>query len=177
MNTILEIENKVKQTSIRGRFAFGVFCIEKYISEKNIKSKWINKLIPTLWEFTDTDRMDLWHEKISDLTPLNILDSSQRNSYSNYPSLNEFGFNELKKYYSELDNELVQMIDETIEIGLGNLYGGTGEYSKGTFESTMFVYKKANRILKEMPNFDKFNKSLFSEFHGWGNKVTKDSFK
>ena len=97
MNTESEIENKVKQTSIRGRFAFGVFCIEKYLSENNVKSKWFDKLIPILWEFTNTDRMDLWEEKISDLTPLNILDSSPRNSYSDYPSLTEL---ELDRHYA-----------------------------------------------------------------------------
>ena len=177
MNTESEIENKVKQTSIRGRFAFGVFCIEKYLSENNIKSKWFDKLIPILWEFTNTDRMDLWEEKISDLTPLNVLDSSPRNSYSDYPSLTELEFNELKKYYSELNNELKQLIDETIEIGLGNLYGGTGEFSEETFESTMFVYKLADRLLNDRPNFDDFCKSKFTEFHGWGNNVKKEYFE
>jgi hypothetical protein len=177
MNTEHDIENKIKKTSIRGRFAFGVFCIEKYISENDIHSKWIDKLIPTLWEFTNTDKMDLWEEKISDLTPLNILEYSPRNSYSDYPSLSESEFNELKKYYSELDNELIQMIDETIEIGLGNLYGGTGEFSKETFESTMFVYKLADKLLSEKPNFDNFYKSRFTEFHGWGNNVERKFFQ
>lgn len=172
-----EIKNKIKQTSIRGRFAFGVFCLEKYITENDLKSKWIEKLIPTLWEFTNTDRMDLWEEKISDLTPLNILDESPRNSHSDYPSLTESEFIELKKYYGELDNEFVQMIDETIEIGLGNLYGGTGEFSESTYESTIFVYKLANKLLTEKPNFDNFLKSKFTEFHGWGNNVNKEFFE
>lgn len=172
-----EIENKIKLTSIRGRFAFGVFCIEKYIDENNLKSRWIDKLIPTLWEFTSTDRMDLWEEKIGDLTPLNILDDSPKNHHSDYKSLSESEFIELKKYYFELNDGLIQMIDETIEIGLGNLYGGTGEFSQSTFESTLFVYKLANKLLKEKPNFDNFFKSKFTEFHGWGNNVRRDFFK
>jgi len=177
MVILQEIENKIKQTSIRGRFAFGVFCIEKYISENNIESKWIDKLIPLLWEFTNTDKMDLWEEKISDLTPLNILDNSPRNLSSDYNSLTESEFNDLKKYYSELNEDLIQMIDETIEIGLGNLYGGTGEFSEGTFESTLFVYKLAYKVLNETPDFDNFHKSKFTEFHGWGNNVKRDFFE
>lgn len=173
----MEIENKIKQTSIRGRFAFGVFCIEKYIAENNLESKWIDRLIPTLWEFTSTDRMDLWEEKISDLTPLNILDDSPRNSHSDYPNLTESEFNDLKKYYSELDESLIQIIDETIEIGLGNLYSGTGEFSEGTFESTIFVHKLADKVLNEKPSFENFYKSKFTEFHGWGNNVKREFFE
>ena len=118
----MDIENKIKQTSIRGRFTFGVCCIEQYTSEKNIENKWITKLFNVLWKFTETNRIDIWQEKISFLTPLNILDKHPDNLYSDYPDLTEVEFKELKEYYAKLDKEFISLIDETIEVALGNLY-------------------------------------------------------
>lgn len=172
----IDIENKIKSTSIRGRFAFAVFCIEQYLYENNLENECSKTLLKVLWEFTNTDEMDLWDENISDLLPMNVLDDSPSNVYTDYPSLTEEEFNKFKKFYLKLDSSFIEIINETIGIGQGNLYGGTGDYSKVTFEKTIYVYKIANRILRNVPNFDVFVKSKFSESHGWGDNILRDEF-
>ncbi len=172
-----EIEDQIKMTSIRGRLAFGVSCIQRFTDENEIKNTWIDRLIDTLWEFTTSERLDEWDEKISDLRPVHILDTSPGNKYSDYPSLSESDFNNLRQLYRQLPEAFIEMIDETIEIGIGNLYGGTGDYSEFTLKPTLRVFEKANSYLNEAPDFKQFMRSKFSEFHGWGDPIEKEKFK
>lgn len=67
-------ETLFKTISIRGRFAFGVMCIEKYLFENKIENPWVEKILILLWEFTNSESLDIWDEKISDINPQNILE-------------------------------------------------------------------------------------------------------
>ncbi len=168
------LSEKIKNISIRGRFAFGIKCLEQYISESTIESAWIDKLLATLWEFTTSERLDMWDEKIKDLDPWNILDTHPDNKASDYKSLTENEFHELKDFYNSLDQDFIDMIGNAIEIGTGNLYGGTGKFSNETLQPTLELKKIARRKLKEIPKIKSFEFSRFSEQHGWGNKFNRN---
>jgi len=105
------IESDLKKISITGRLAFGITCLEQYIKEQNLKNKWLDRLIDVLWEFTTSEDLEEWDNKISDLDPSNIIDKHSDNKASDYDSLTEFEFNELKKYYSGISNDLLLLID------------------------------------------------------------------
>ena len=171
------LNNKIKDISIRGRFAFGVKCLEQYISENNIESKWIEKLLNTLWEFTSSERLDIWDEKIKELDPWNILDTHPDNKAGDYKTLSEKEFYELKGFYNSLDKEFINMVGNAIEIGTGNLYGGTGEFSNETLQPTLELIKIAKNQLKNIPSMESFGFSKFSEKHGWGNEFDRDILK
>ena len=68
------------------------------------------------------------------------------------------------------------MVSWVIEIGRGNLYGGTGEFSEWSLNPTMEVLKIMERNNLSIPNLDRFEKSKFSKFHGWGIKREKSFF-
>lgn len=167
------IENKLKGISIRGRFAFGVKCLEKYIEQNKISNKWTEKLFDTLWEFTHSSRLDLWHDKINDLDPWNLLDPNS-GIPSDYKTLKEDEFYELKDFYNSLNKNFVDMIGCTIEIGTGNLYGGTGRYSQASLNPTIELVKIAKKELIELPNIKAFMFTKFSEDDGWGNHFEKN---
>jgi hypothetical protein len=75
--------------------------------------------------------------------------------------------------YENLNADLIKLISETIEIGISNLYGGTGEYSKYSLIPTLEVYKIAEKIISKKPDVDNFVQFKYSESNGWGNKFTK----
>jgi hypothetical protein len=170
------IENQFKLISISGRLAFGVKCLEQYLIEKNILNKWLDKLINLMWEFTISEDLSEWDNKISDLDPSNILDTHPDNKASDYKSLTEPEFNELKNYYSNIDNDLLLLIDLIIDVGTTDLYGATGKYSKNTLDSTMRIYNFASEKINKIPEIDKFKISQFSERNGWGNRIEKIAF-
>lgn len=161
------IEEVIKRISIRGRLAFGIKCIEQYVFENKISNRWIDKLIDTLWEFTSSTQLDFWESKIRDLEPINILDNHPDNVPSNY-SLTESDFYELRAFYQSLSKDFTDLIDYTIEIGTGNLYGGTGKYSEFTLKPTIKVYELSNRLLNKVPDINKFLMFGYMEGNGWG---------
>ena len=171
------ITKKLKKISIRGRFAFGVKCIEQYAFEKNIDNKWIYKILETLWEFTNTDRLDIWDEKIEDLNPWNILEEHPDNNPSDYKTLSINEFNELYIFYNSLDKNFIDMIGNVIEIGTGNLYGATGKFSLFSLKPTLEVLRIAKLEIKQIPDIKFFEFSKFSEENGWGNNFSKDKLK
>lgn len=166
-------ETLFKTISIRGRFAFGVMSIEEYLSENKIENPWIEKLLILLWEFTNSENLDVWDEKISDINPKNILEVDYEMFPNDFPTITTSEYNELKKLYQNLDEDLIKLISNTIEIGTSNLYGGTGEYSKFSLIPTIEVYKTAKKIILNVPNIEKFIQFKFSESNGWGTRFTK----
>ncbi|MEP0265875.1 hypothetical protein [Dokdonia sp.] len=170
------LESKIKKISIRGRLAFGINCIENYLTENNIVNQYMVMLVDTLWEATTSERLDLWEKKISDLDPSNILDPHPENFPSDYKLLTETAFYELKTFYINADEKFIFLIENTIEIGIGNLYGGTQKYSPTTLASTLDVHKIAISVLKEIPDINKFQFSKFSEHSGWGNPIKRINF-
>jgi hypothetical protein len=148
----MDIETVFKKISIRGRFAFGVKCIESYVSENKIEIDSIDKLLTLLWEFTESESLHLWDEKISDLNPTNILGVEYEKFPNDFPTIDAAEYKELKKIYQNLYKDLIKLISETIEIGTSNLYGGTGEYSSHSLKPTIEVYKITEKLLLKMPD-------------------------
>ncbi len=163
------------KTSILGRLAFATTCIEYYVKENNLKSIWIDRLINKLWEFTNSTDLGIWEYEIGDLNPHNILDSHPSNKATDYKSLSESDFEELKQLYNSLYPVFIEMISNTIEIGCANLYGGV--INKLTLTPTMRVYDISKKLQKDVPNIKPFTMSKFNEAHGWGNPKAKEKFK
>ena len=170
------IESHFKKISIIGRLAFATKCLEQYIEEKGLQNKWLDRVIKVLWDFTTSEDLTEWDSRISDLDPNNVVEKHPNNNASDYKSLTESEFNELKEYYSTISDDLFLLIDLTIDIGTSNLYGATGSYSKNTLESTMKVYKFAQDKINTIPDIQRFKISKYSERYGWGKRVEKESF-
>lgn len=170
------IENHFKTISITGRLAFAIKCLEQYIKEQKLESTWLDRLIDVLWDFTTSEDLGKWDKKISNLDPNNIIDTHPDNKASDYDFLTASEFNELKTYYAGISEALSLLIDLTMDIGTSNLYGGTGEYSKYTLESTVRVYWFAKENIDKIPDINKFKISPYSEDRGWGNNIERSAF-
>ena len=70
--------------------------------------------------------------------------------------------------YKESSKYVEGMITAVIWIGRGNLYVGTGEYSHATLGYTLDVLDIMAEKELSIPELSRFERSQFSEWHGWG---------
>lgn len=171
MNQI-DIE-KIKSLSIRGRVAFCAACLEKVQSEFNLKTKEMDKIINTLWEFTQTDVFDKWEIKATEISPDTILEAHPDNKFEDYESLSVEELENLKNFYLTLPREILEMVSWSFEVGQSNLYGNTGDYSKPSFQAVRKVLKLMELLKIAPPNLETFTFSKFSEEFGWGKPFSK----
>ena len=152
------------EISIRGRLAYGASCLENALQHFNIEDDLLHKkVLPQIWAFTSSFDLANWDASVRQIDPVCILDDHVPN-------------NALQILYSNLPAIIVEMISDVIEIGTGNLYGGTSDNSLFSMKPLLRVINacKANHI--KLPDLDPFKKSSFEEAHGWGLAREKNFF-
>ena len=147
--------NIVKEISIRGRLAYGASCLEHAIQHFGIMDDSINEVLSQIWEFTSSKDLGEWDQSMSKVDPACILNE-------NKPS------DPLLLLYQALPSDIIDMISDVIEIGAGNLYGGTSDHSPYSLEPLIRVIERCVTLKLRLPELDSFKKSPFSEEHGWG---------
>lgn len=173
----ITFSERLKRVSIRGRVAFGITCLETYFKHLNLQEdSLVRELLEKLWEYVSSNSLDKWEEEIKEYLPYIILDTHSDNKFENYKFLTKSQFIAYQLLYHSLPKTAVSMIDMVAEIAFGNLYGGVVSYSEGTFDDTMVVIDLMNREQMALPDLSLFERSAFSEFHGWGNAVNKAFF-
>ncbi|WP_216689080.1 hypothetical protein [Hymenobacter siberiensis] len=173
----LTIADRLKETSIRGRVAFGITCLEIYFEHLNLQDDTLVKgLLEKMWEFVSSNSLDKWEYEIKGFLPIIVLNSSASEKFENVSFLKHSQSKAYEKMYLSLPETLVTMIDTVADIGFDNLYAGTTGYSKGTFDETMSVIDLMNESQLPLPDLARFERSEFSEFHGWGDAVNKEFF-
>ena len=172
MTTLDNPEEIFKLISIRGRLAYGIFCLEQAFKESNKENELSSKIIKILWEFTTSENLSEWEEEITDYEPIYVNDDS----FIGYETLTNDQVLELKGFYKNLPYNIIQLIENSIDIGMSNLYSGTGEFSPSSLEPTMKVFKTAQLSLSKKPNPEAFLISKYTEFHGWGNNINRQDF-
>ncbi|MEM7658678.1 MAG: hypothetical protein AAF399_21320 [Bacteroidota bacterium] len=120
--------------------------------EHDLKGPLIDRALELFWEFTEADWLDKWEDKVEDVKIVEQL-------------LGE-GDPHAKV--------LADMSTHILWIGRGNLYGGTGEYSKWTLDSTMDIYQLSRQVLANPPELDLFTFSEFIERGGWGHAFSRE---
>jgi hypothetical protein len=173
----LTFSDRLKETSIRGRVALGIACLETYFKHLNLQDDTLVKeLLDKLWEFTSSNSLDEWEYEIKGILPTVILNSKASEKFENVSFLKHPQSKAYQMLYLTLPESLVTMIDTVADIGFANLYAGTAGYSKGSFDDTMVVIDLMNQSQLPLPDLARFERSEFSEFHGWGNAVNKAFF-
>jgi hypothetical protein len=151
----------LKRISIRGRVAFALFLLEQIIAKNDLF--YLKMMIKYIKEFTESRQLDEWHYKIEKLTPEYILNSEY---YELKNIINELDFKNLKQCYYNLPEDVLMLVEDTIWIGISNLYGDTGEYSKGSLFYLRRVLLHSEKYNLEYPVFH--NRFSFFEGDGWG---------
>lgn len=144
-----------KHISIRGRLAFGMICLEKLVQTRNADHPLLHTVVfPKIWEFTSSPDLSEWEQMINLVDPSTVL----------YDDVDP----DLKSLYQKLPEDIVDTISNVIEIGAGNIYGGTGEYSPYTLKPLHAVIHTLMKLQLPLPDMAPFEKSGFHEDGGWG---------
>ena len=172
-----------KQISIRGRFAYGLTCLEKLIVFYGINNTILNSTIKKFWEFTNIEKLGELEDYFCNIDPFCIL--------TDYPKLkeqperkHEFGYDDLTlnemeqvfELYKDLPLNIRDILTHLVTIANSNISAGCGEFSILTFEPTL----KIANIISEYSLIDapKPTDFLFSDFrqnHGWGDRFEKNN--
>lgn len=163
------MEDSIKKISIRGRMYFCLQCLQNAFGEKNRRDeKFIGLILKTVKDFLRSEELDKWEESAENILPVNLLDSKFNiNDYTMDHSL----VLKLKLFYEQLPPYLTDLIDYTLNVGLNNLYGGTGEYSSFTLDPVLKVITICKQNNIKIPDISNFLKFSFNEEHGWGNTI------
>jgi hypothetical protein len=170
MDKELYFKNNIKHISIRGRMYYCSFCLKNAFEKTGIVNEETNLILNIIYDFIKTNEFDKWEEFAINILPTNLLDKKF--------NVNDFSMDhnviyKLKSFYENIKNYIVDLIDYTLNVGLDNLYGGTGKYSLATLEDTLNVIRicKENNI--EIPDINNFIKYSFKEMHGWGKNIIR----
>jgi hypothetical protein len=151
--------NLFKKILISGRYAFALRCVETAIIKEKFTHSLLSELLQKMWEFVYCEDLSEWFSKVSELTPEST--NSLRESDVELISIKEF--KDYKALYATMPGYLVYMIDRTWNIGLGNLYSDTGEYSYVTFGCLERVINMAQENNIPFPEITKFAQSAYDE--------------
>lgn len=165
------LENSIKSISINGRMYFALCCLKNAFESKGIKSEALNYILNIIIEFLQSTELDKWEEYAKAILPESILDTT----FNIFDSIIEPDLIlKLKSFYENLPQYLVGLIENTLNIGLDNLYSGTDEYSSITFDDVIKIINICEKNNIKIPDINNFIEYSFKENHGWGKDIKID---
>ncbi|GAB2870840.1 hypothetical protein [Hymenobacter ruber] len=151
------LEQQLRTVSITGRVAYCICCLETAFAAENINLTDVQPLLSCLWDFTSNPDLSRWEEKAVDFYSESILVDQAETHLA--PSQ----IQRLKEVYYALSPKLLACIDETIEVGRGNLYAGVVGYSECTLAPTMHIVRFMIEKGYHLPPIEKFLCSPFKK--------------
>ena len=145
--------------SIRGRMAFSIVCLEAVAWKFKLN---LEGLLELLWAFTTSERLDEWEADV-----LQLVDYEAAGSYAQ-----RFAFEHLGEPTASLIGDL---IEEVVEVGRGNLYGGYR--SDFTAEPAATVADLCRELTGDAPDLTPFACSPATNDDGWGSPISEDVFR
>ena len=147
---------------------FCLMCLQNAFKQNNINNNDPNLITKIIKKFLNSDNLSNWEELANNIQPINILDKKS--------NIDDFSFEHelvlrLKIFYENIPPYLTEMIDYTLDVGLNNLYGGTGEYSSITLEPVLKVIEICKENSIELPDINKFLKYSYKIEDGWGDII------
>ncbi len=166
--------NKLSETSMKGRMAYTIMCVEAFLTTKYPERDW-TIISREMWKSTN-EYWDDFYDAFCELLPEIFL---AYNSYNKdlAKSISEEEFSIVKKLYDGItkgieddsEDEVNYMLNKPYEMAM--VYEGTtigdGQESFDIIEATERVLIKNNINL---PDYTKVLFSSASEKNGWGNE-------
>ena len=177
--------NMFKRISIRGRFAYGLLCLERLVTCLNHNMPDLQLLIKRMWEMTNSDKLGWWQNEFIENNPILML-ADYKLMKKGKVSFEEIGFETVENiaefedrigFLSQLKNPIPQVINKLCNIANNNISAGCGEFSELTLTPTIElirIFDESNKATR--PNIDIVKFSKFTENNGWGNKFDRAQF-
>jgi len=178
MLKMIYLQFRLRQISIPGRLAYSIECLENVISiliDKSIIIKsdeiFIRLIIDRLWEFTESQDLSVWEKRGVEISPFVIFDVHEENYFEDYETLSVQELHDLKSFYEKCPNYLNDVIDNCVEIGLSNLYGGITGVAQTSIDKVKNIIELLAENKIKIPNVDRYSKFKFK--NGWADNFTK----
>ena len=153
-----------KNISIRGRMAYLLCSFKKLLKYYNCSIDDWKIILEKLWKFTSVKYFDDWMYEIAEYLPNSIMEDSLEDV--EYISEEEVVF--CKQLYSNVADDIKEMIQIIFELGSCEIYGRITNSSNSTLEKLeegVSLLKKNNITLIDVEPFKKYE---FCENNGWG---------
>lgn len=153
--------------SWRGRVAYAIMCLEKYLTTKESNKDW-SPLSKKLWAVTDGKMfLDEWSDRIIDLLP-ECFFAFKDYASSDFTYLTEEEYNTFKILYEGLDedfSQLMEHIHEMEEVYAYTVIDDNGEKCAEILEDIIKILEKKGISL---PDYNLVAFSKFDEKEGRG---------
>lgn len=161
--TVKEFEN----ISFRGRVGYAIKCFENLLVKLNLNILDWTIVLDCLWDFTSTDNMEDWGDKVSEIIPNNLLEFKSYEE-GEFEFINKNDYSTLKKLYINSDESINIMIQQIYYLGCSHAYSvldGKGESSLIEL-SVILEFMEIDKI--KFPDISRFKKLSIAEDKGWG---------
>ena len=169
----MTIITKFKNVSVRGRYAYAIFCLEAYFKQKKYDTIPTNLILNTLWTAV---------EKEGYLDDFNIILETIPESIIEDKILDFPDFETPKKdclllydFYKGKEEELNDVIESIIEIYRISLH--TVVLDDYTLETLSSVFHFMDKHKVPLPCYDKILTYSIEEKGGWGHPRDRESLR
>ncbi len=154
----------LRRTSIRGRAALALTCIERALARFGERDQRILELVEVLWGYVEQKNLSAvdqaWRETRAADDLLEAVDKGLP----------------LPESYRGLPQFLAKALDDAVWIGLSQMYGAVEGYGEESLDLTVGVVDSCARNGVAIPALTPFARHAFVEGDGWGPPVNRTFF-
>lgn len=171
----MEILQKLKEISTRGRVAFAICCMESSIANFQLKDdKWDSLVLKELWAFCNSS-IGLWIYKVAELLPISVLYECDF-KIKDYEYFSEKEHNELQELFRNTNQTVLRVLELIYKIGDCNVYielnSDELKMKAMPFLEELIEIMNYNKI--PLPDINLFEQFPITENKGWGREFTRD---
>lgn len=162
-------KNDFKEISMNGRIAYGICCFENtLLFLKYDVNNW-KMILEWLWDFTSTENLEEWNDKITEVIPENLLEFDTYEEHD-FEYLEESQFEYLYNLYQTIDDRIGLLIRQVFYLGCSHSYSVIVNYGQSSLD-------ELDRIITFMidngfptPDIEQFKMYSINENKGWGKR-------
>lgn len=160
---------KFRCTSIRGRVAYGISCIENALIALNYDPNDWKIVLYHLWEFTCADNIEDCNTIANELIPENLLEFKTYEEHD-FELLSKDEFQYLYNLYQKIDESIDILLYAIHELGASHAYSEISGYGESSLKSLERLISCMIDYNYPLPDIEPFLKYSIEEDEGWGNK-------
>lgn len=169
---------ELKEISIWGRIAYGICCLENFITAQDYsKVEWA-VVFELLWSFSDEEYYDEWLFKVAEFLPENILENEAFDE-GEWDFIDEDLFYVLRELYSETPfiDEINLILLAIHNICCAELYTLTKVPATKSLIMTEQLIEQLKKLKFELPNIALFTPFSIHYKDCWGIAMKRSEIK
>jgi hypothetical protein len=159
-----EHQDLLKTTSIGGRIALALTCVERAVQLYQVRDRRITELVEIMWRFVEQKDWESVDQAWRQLPVVDLLDAA------------ELGW-PVPVSYRSLPLFLPRVLYETLELGLDSMYHALSGYDKPSYDRVVQILTLCEQGGITIPALGRFARMPFTDGRGWGHPVPRSFFQ